>query len=82
MKWPSVGRAGWRRIGNSGPFTQIGSLASKKFIDDGVPPPIGPNAATTVFYHVRSQRGTAVSAPSDTTTVQFGVGGDGMAEAA
>lgn len=75
----------WRRIGTTGSFTQIGSLASKRFIDDGVPPPTGPNAATQIFYNVRSQRGTAFSAPSDTTVVQFGVpAGDagGMAEAA
>ncbi len=72
----------WRRVGATGPFVQIGSLASKKFIDDGVPPPSSP-AGTQVFYNVRSQRGTAFSAPSDTTMVQFGVGGgDGLAEAA
>jgi hypothetical protein len=75
----------WRKVGTSGAWTQIGSLAKRKFIDAAVPAPTGPGAGTTVFYNLRAQRGTAVSAPSDTTTVQFGSqGGDGagLAEAA
>lgn len=71
----------WRRVGTSGGFTQIGSLAGKKFIDGAVPEPAGPNAATQLFYQVKAQREAQVSAPSDTAMVQFGVGGGDNAQA-
>ena len=65
----------WRRAGTTGGFTQIGSVAAKRFIDQTVPGGVG-----SVSYYLRAQRGNAVSAPGGEVTVNFGSAD--MAEAA
>lgn len=59
----------WRRVGNNTQWTQIGSVATKSFIDSTVPA-----GSPTVTYFLRSQRNMQVSAPSDEATVNFGGG--------
>lgn len=59
----------WRRVGNNTQWTQIGSVATKSFVDSTVPA-----GSPTVTYFLRSQRNMQVSAPSDEATVNFGGG--------
>jgi hypothetical protein len=59
----------WRRVGNSTQWLQIGSVATKSFVDASVPP-----GSPTVTYALRAQRNTQVSAPSDEAIVNFGGG--------
>jgi hypothetical protein len=57
----------WRKTSAQSQFVQIGAIATKTFIDDGVP-----NGVTAVSYVLRAQRGTSVSQASEQVTVQFG----------
>lgn len=57
----------WRRVGNNTQWTQIGSVATKTFIDSTVP--AGSPSAT---YLIRAQRFNEVSAASDEAIVNFG----------
>jgi hypothetical protein len=59
----------WRRVGNSTQWLQIGSVATKSFVDASVPA-----GSPTVTYALRAQRNTQVSAPSDEAIVNFGGG--------
>lgn len=59
----------WRRVGNSTQWTQIGSVATKSFIDASVPA-----GSPTVTYFIRAQRFNEVSAASDEAIVNFGGG--------
>ena len=66
----------WRRQGNNTTWSQIGSVATKQFIDSTI------LAGTpSVRYYVRSQRNNQVSPASDEAVVNFGgsgaVGGPG-----
>jgi hypothetical protein len=58
-----------RRVGNSTQWLQIGSVATKSFVDASVPP-----GSPTVTYALRAQRNTHVSASSDEAIVNFGGG--------
>lgn len=59
----------WRRVGNSTQWTQVGSVATKSFLDDSVPA-----GSPSVTYVIRSQRNTQVSPASDEAVVNFGGG--------
>ena len=59
----------WRRVGNSTQWTQVGSVATKTFLDDSVPA-----GTPSVTYVIRSQRNTQVSPASDEAVVNFGGG--------
>ena len=59
----------WRRVGNSTQWTQVGSVATKSFLDDSVPA-----GTPSVTYVIRSQRNTQVSPASDEAVVNFGGG--------
>jgi hypothetical protein len=59
----------WRRVGNSTQWTQIGSVATKSFIDATVPA-----GSPTATYFIRAQRFNEVSAASDEAIVNFGGG--------
>ncbi len=58
----------WRKPGSApaSAFTQITSVAGKKFIDTNVP-----GGVSSVNYYVRAQRDLAFSAPSEEVTVNF-----------
>lgn len=59
----------WRRVGNSTQWTQIGSVATKSFIDATVPA-----GSPTATYFIRAQRFNEVSPASDEAIVNFGGG--------
>lgn len=65
----------WRRVGDNGSWTQIGSIAgrARSFDDTTVPNPVSTNGAT-LFYMVRGQRGNQISRDSNFGVVQYGVG--------
>jgi hypothetical protein len=56
----------WRKAG-TGTWSQIGSTASKKFIDAQVP-----GGVSSVRYMLRAQRGTTLSPASEEVIVNFG----------
>jgi hypothetical protein len=60
----------WRRVGNMSTWSQIGSVATKSFVDAGVPA-----GTPSVRYYIRSQRNDEVSPPSEEAVVNFGVSG-------
>lgn len=57
----------WRKLGNNTTWTQIGSVATKTFLDVGVP-----GGTPSVRYFVRAQRNNQVSPASDECVVNFG----------
>lgn len=59
----------WRRVGNNTQWSQIGSVATKSFIDATVPA-----GTPTATYFIRAQRFNEVSAASDEAVVNFGGG--------
>ncbi len=59
----------WRRVGNNTQWSQIGSVATKSFIDASVPA-----GSPTATYLIRAQRFNEVSAASDEAIVNFGGG--------
>lgn len=69
----------WRRVGNLSSWSQIGSVATKSFVDAGVPA-----GTPSVRYYIRAQRNDELSAPSEEAVVNFGVSGSspGLALAA
>lgn len=57
----------WRKIGNNTTWSQIGSVATKSFLDVGVP-----GGTPSVRYFVRAQRNNQISPASDECVVNFG----------
>ncbi|HYE62940.1 MAG TPA: hypothetical protein VD997_13170 [Phycisphaerales bacterium] len=65
----------WRRVGDNGAWSQIGSIAGRvrSFVDGGVPSPVTTGGAS-LFYMVRGQRGNQVSKESNFGVIQYGAG--------
>ena len=57
----------WRKLGNNTTWAQIGSVATKTFLDVGVP-----GGTPSVRYFVRAQRNNQLSPASDECVVNFG----------
>lgn len=57
----------WRKVGNSTTWSQLGSVATKSFLDVTVP-----GGTPTVTYFIRAQRNNQVSPASDEAVVNFG----------
>lgn len=64
----------WRRVGNMTTWTQIGSVATKKFVDTTVPA-----GTPSCRYYIVAQREDAMSPASDEAVCNFGGGQMGMA---
>lgn len=65
----------WRRIGENGTWSQVGSIAGRTrvFTDDNVPNPFTTEGAS-LFYKVLAQRGSQVSDTSNLGVIQYGAG--------
>lgn len=57
----------WRKVGNNTTWTQLGSVATKTFLDVTVP-----GGTPSVRYYVRAQRNNQLSPASDECVVNFG----------
>lgn len=73
LSWTGTLRQGqffsvWRKLAGETKFTQIGSVATKAFLDDQVP-----QGTQYAQYQVRAQRGSLVSQGCEPATILFGV---------